>query len=250
MRLKRMQRGSRRRRCLLEIFAGSGRVADAWRRRGGSALAIDVRHRAHEDVLDYRVRQGILRAIARQRADAVWLGTPCSSWSLARRGRAGRPGGPLRTLEHLGGVPAARAHESDRARILGGDRTLAFSADCIASCVRHRVPVAIENPASSRLWHASRLSSLLLHPSADSVVTDMCQHGATYRKRTRVVSWHASWPHGWAPTCVSSGRCTRTGAPHEMLRGSTEGATRTSSAAVYPMKFTAEAAAVLWNSCG
>lgn len=217
----------------MEIFAGSGRVANTWRRRGGSALAVDARHGPREDVLDPRVGQGILRAIGRHLVDAVWL--------------VGRPG-PLRTLEHISGVPAALACEADRARIVSGNQNMSFSATCIAACLRHGAPVAIENPASTRLWHVSPIVSLVQLPSADSVVTDMCQHGASYGKRTRVVMWNACWPHGWAPTCASSsGRCTRTGTPREMLRGSAGGETRTASAATYPLEFATKAAAVLWH---
>eukprot|EP00972_Heterocapsa_arctica_P022513 3310733-Heterocapsa_arctica.AAC.1 len=38
-------------------------------------------------------------------ADWIHLGTPCSSFSTARRGKPGSPGGPLRTVAHPMGLP-------------------------------------------------------------------------------------------------------------------------------------------------
>lgn len=248
VRLKRARRRRTHQRCLLEIFSGSGRVADAWRRRGGVAGAIDLRHGQHEDVRRRSVRQDILGSIRRRLVDAVWLGTPCSSWSLARRGRAGRPGGPLRTLESLHGVPRRLAPDADRKKILEGDQTMLFSAQCIDACIAQSIPVALENPASSRLWHAAPVASLVQLSDAQSVLMDMCQHGTSYRKRTRVVTWVARWPPGWAPMCGSSAASARAQRPHELLRGAARGARepRTAHAAAYPESFARKAATVLW----
>ena len=54
------------------------------------------------------MRSGLVRA--------VWLGTPCSSFSPARKGRPGDPGGPLRTRPQPWGLAGLPQKDRDNAR--------------------------------------------------------------------------------------------------------------------------------------
>lgn len=66
----------------------------------------------------------------------------------------------MRTVEYLDGVPVALARENDRQRILEGDLTMRFTADCVAERLKQAIPVSVESPASSRLWHAAPIAAL------------------------------------------------------------------------------------------
>ena len=81
----------------LELFAGTGRVAKFWRcQHSLHAMALNVRRRnprrrynLNNKKIEAVIKKGIKQKIVR----AVWAATPCSSFSLARRGSPGSPGG-------------------------------------------------------------------------------------------------------------------------------------------------------------
>ena len=74
----------------------------------------------------------------------VWMGTPCTTFSIARQG----PPGPvaLRTLEHLYGKPSNVLSQSDSAAVQQGNYFAFKSANMAWICIRHGVGFAIENP--------------------------------------------------------------------------------------------------------
>jgi len=182
---------------------------------------------------------------------ALWLGTPCSSWSTARRGRPGSPGGPLRTVECIWGVPEALARPKDAAKIEVGNRTMRMSARLLAAAIRRGIPCAIENPASSRIWHAPPIAQLALREDTCCHVLDFCQFGSRHRKRTRLLSWHTGMRSELFRMCTGrKGRCSCTGKFHVILQGTDKGTslTRTALASPYPKSFAAAAARLLLQS--
>ena len=124
----------------------------------------------------------------------VWLGTPCSIWSIARRG--------VRDL--------AAAAEKDR---IGVSLAL-FSVQVIDACLRHSVYFVIENPLTSRLWQFPPLLSALQHPAVQLVDYDSCAYGAAARKPGRL--------GGTLPGLERLGRRCRGDHVHEVLAGSTK----------------------------
>jgi hypothetical protein len=106
----------------------------------------------------------------------VWRGTPCASWSLARRGPAGTPGGPLRSLQHLFGHPDALARPHDHAKIIQGNRTMQATASVLRACLRSNAPCVLENPCGSPLFRVRPIAALCRHPQATPHVCDFCQY--------------------------------------------------------------------------
>ena len=162
----------------------------------------------------------------------VWLGTPCNSWSRARRWD-GRGPGPLRDdYEYLMGLP--NLSQKDQDKVLLGNRLMRFTATVFRICMKMGIPVALENPHTSRLWLAPPIKHLLAHKLMDYGYTDYCQDGQPFRKRTRLM-WFGVQLRPALKQCTGArGICSRTGASHEQLAGSIGGKFRTLLAQPYP----------------
>ena len=81
----------------LEIFSGSGHFSRAIRRRLKKVFCaeVDFCHGPQFDLTSPKNQKQLLSLIASGKVAYVWLGTPCNSWSRARR-NDGRGPGPLR----------------------------------------------------------------------------------------------------------------------------------------------------------
>ena len=159
---------------VLEFFSGSGRLSCGLRKQGVPTVAVDIKQSALLDLTRPAVFQYIIRLISCKAVIFVWLGTPCSTWSLARRGHAGRPGGPLRTLQHILGHPEALERPADREKIRSGNSTMRASAAIIRTCIAHGVACGLENPNNSRLFKAPAMATLCRKPGAVAHVCDFC----------------------------------------------------------------------------
>ena len=237
---------------VLELFAGSGRVAKCVRKKGVPAIAVDVQRGPQYDLSRRDVIEGIVEHMRAGNVRAVWLGTPCSSWSTARRGYPGAPGGPLRLKgKHIWGHPLALRRAADRRRIKLGNSTAKCTAKVIEAAVEHKVPVALENGNSSRLWHCPPIAAICLHPSAKKTVTDMCQHGTPWRKRTRVQTWGCVPSKALRQQCLGGGSvCTVSGRSHLVLEGKRRGVYLSACASRYPWRFAHAAARMLLGRGG
>ena len=88
----------------LELYAGSGGVSRALRSCGWGCLGFELGNGAPFDLLNPTVRSVVRGWILGGSVAGVFLGTPCSSWSLARRGPPGSHWGPLRSKERPMGL--------------------------------------------------------------------------------------------------------------------------------------------------
>ena len=91
---------------------------------------------------------------------------------------------------------------------------------------KRAVPCLLENGATSMLWAAPEIKTLMV--GACSITGDYCLHGARYRKRTRFATWNCKKDvvkgSKLNMRCSSKkGICDRTGAKHEELSGKATG---------------------------
>jgi hypothetical protein len=227
----------------LEIFSGTGRLTAALNRQGMAAIAIDIKDNPLLDMSQPVLLAYVLQLIAQGVIAFIWLGTPCASWSLARRGIAGSPGGPLRTCKYIYGHPEAMARSHDLAKIKAGNRTMRVSAALLRACVLHGVRCGLENPHSSRLFRAPPIQSVCRVPTARSHTVDFCQFSCPYRKRTRIVLWLLGSAEALDARCTGKqGLCSATGRHHVILSGNEGKQLRTALAEPYPFKFVNELA--------
>ena len=242
--------GKKDTRFIIELFAGSARLTRAIRKRGFASIAIDISENADFDLAHPGVRQILYEWFDTGRVAAVWLGTPCCSWSLARRGKPGVRGGPLRTVGALiWGHPDALERPVDAAKIKLGNDTMKATAFLIRQCIAREIPCVLENPGGSRLFRAPPIRRCMRSSSCVVCVTDYCQHGTRWRKRTKLVAWNcATPPAALSEKCTGRrGMCSR-GKKHVILQGSRGKRMRTARACPYPWAFAHVCAAFLLES--
>ena len=227
-------------RILLDLFCGVGHITRQWRRAGWGVVSMDLARDPAEDLTRRDVLRLIKAWLRSKLIGGVWLAPPCSSWSSARRGAPGTRGGPLRSRQHVWGLPNVEADAQPMLAV--GNATAAATLQIINLCVKLHIPVAVENPTTSLLWQVPALLRLSRHHSCHRHVSDFCQYGTPWRKRTTVLSWYTDG-EGLQLRCRSTkGVCDRTGLQHVRLTGSDKAGPLTRQAQPYPPLWAADGA--------
>ena len=230
----------------LDVFAGCGRVGRRLRRRGFNVISLDIKEGI--DVTLPEVRKLLRGWISAGIVAVVMLAPPCASWSSARRGLPGSPGGPIRSLKFPMGLPQLRPQ--DATKIQDGNKTMFAACELLELCEKYGVPALLENPATSMMFRAPRMLRLLQRSAFHTRCGDFCQYGAPWRKRTKIIGVNAGCLDRLGRTCSGSrAQCSRTGRPHIVLQGtSPSGQPWTAVAEPYPPQFAAALAAVLGDA--
>jgi hypothetical protein len=163
----------------LDIFAGTGGVAKACLKYYRNAFIIDTSWSESLDACSTTFLGHFRRAAEQGELAGVMFATPCSSFSLA----VSRSGKALRSISHPRGLPIPMTAK-ETARIQAGNHALDATIKMIRCCNRHGIPFALENPASSYMWHDSALQAVLRH--AYIACLDQCAFKARWRKHTKV----------------------------------------------------------------
>lgn len=174
--------------CFLEIFAGEAgltrAVADLSQ---PTALPIEIEVNPHvefsTDILNDRVQHHILREVSSGRLWFVRFGTPCSSFSLARKDDGGPP--PLRSKDKLWGLPGLAPH--GRSKVEAGNMFMEISAKLIQACRAAHIGWSLENPAGSYLWLMPPIAALCEQAGVRRYELDVCQFGSPHMKPTAIV---------------------------------------------------------------
>ena len=219
---------------VLEIFSGVGRLTRSLCELGIQAFGIDIVHGPMHDVLDPMVQARLFRLIRKGQVQFVWLGMPCTTFSIARRNDGIGPP-PLRSDSRPHGLPNLAGGQLQKLR--EGNALFGFSMDLIKECQRCKIPWALENPATSRCWLMPRLRALL--PKVSSILLDFCCFGEAWRKRTRIIHQGISLASLEILCSGTHGNCSRTGKPHLHLKGiAPNGQFWTLTAQPYPIELT------------
>ena len=227
----------------LELFAGSAGLCAAVGAAGHPSLGLDIKEGF--DLCDAQLQAVLMAALRAKKVWGVWLGTECSSWSRARRGRSEGGGMPraLRSDVHLWGLPGLTP--SEQRRVEQGNAMAQFTVSVIRLCIELQIPVGLENPLCSRLWLLPELDQLSSLPCAQRVNLHMCQFGAPWMKPTQIRLWNCGPADAARRQCAyrrqrnTSGTslCSATGVPHVVLSGTGPCGFKTSAASVYPVQF-------------
>ena len=138
----------------------------------------------------------------------------CPAIAGAVHGTISTGGGP-RNKEYIYGIPGLG--EADTHRVSFGDRTMLFTCSIIRVCRALKIPCCPENPSSSYAWSAPPLNKLA--QQGHQAVSDFCQYGKPWRKRTRVAAWNVEPSLMPCKKCTGRGTCSRTAKPHIILTG-------------------------------
>ena len=152
----------------LELYAGTGVFSAQTRRDGASVLSFEIRDGPMYDLSRESTRQAVLRWIENRLVSFVSLGTPCTVWSIARRG--------------------IKNHRKARIKERIAVDHAIFSCQVARLCHSLQIPFMLENPRSSRLWQFDPVVRLLGLDGVDFVDFDMCGYGTPYKKPTRIMS--------------------------------------------------------------
>lgn len=241
--------GSPSRKIFLDLFSGDGGISKCLRQRGHAVVDVDIANDSRLDLCDPTIFSVIEGWIRSRCIHGVWLATVCKTWSRARHGPFGSSWGPLRTNHHIYGLPGLSA--VDRHKLLIGNRTMRVTARIIDLCIQYKVPCYLENPAGSMIWLAPPIAKHCNHVSSRQFITDFCQHGARWRKRTRIQTWNAQECIDLNVCCSGhKGLCSRTGKRHIILKGQDPVSKQlwTHLAQPYPLSFCHKAAKTMIHS--
>ena len=165
----------------------------------------------------------------------LWLGTPCNTWSLARRFDGIGPV-PLRARPQVG-EPApwiTTFEDLTRVRVANSLAELsAMLALCITSVGGFYV---IENPWTSMLWLHRPIINVLQYTNAVTAQVHFCKYLLPWKKPTRL---SGTLPGLLTLECLCTGvngKCSFTGKRHVQLTGrSSTGEWLTHIAEPYPL---------------
>ena len=132
----------------------------AWSLEYGNAYDLSVPSR----------RQLLLSWLAAGLISALWIATPCQTFTSARDNPPGPP--PLRSDMHIVGWPGLSS--IDARAVKYGNLLMHFSALLLSRDVKLEVPVVLENPLQSLLWLAPPVGGLRAHAQTTFNVTEFC----------------------------------------------------------------------------
>ena len=140
---------------------------------------------------------------------AAMLAPPDSSFSAARDRHS-----VLRT-QHL-------LSSADQLRVESGNKCVATVLKIILWLDQRHIPWILENPSSSKCWYLPDLQQLMHAPHCVTVLTDSCQFGTKWRKRSRLLCGHLDSQDvaRLERLCAGRGLSSQTRSKHFQLTGS------------------------------
>ncbi len=172
------------------------------------------------------------------------MGTPCSSFSIARSGRPP----PLRDAQHPKDL--LNLSDAEQRLVYIGNTLAQFSASILNLSRRLGLPCTLENQQTSRIWLYLSILQIRNLGDVSDVVVHFCEFGAPGRKATRVLGCNINL--GPLERCICQRPCrgtrARSGSPHVQLRGTdSTGGWKTRGAQTYPRRFCTALARCLYN---
>ena len=237
-----------KRNLVIELFSGCAALSKACAAQGFRALAYDIDYNPGCDLTDPAVFRDLLAFIKdnQSRIAMIWVGTPCSSGSRARK-----PDGGPRPLRDDGAFLMGFdfLNPTEHQKVLVGNQLMRLSAEVAQLCFALGIPFVIENPLSSRIWLAKPFQQLI-SLGANFGRTDFCGFKTPWEKSTGFLHWNfEKLTHVFRLCIPSHGRCSFSGRRHVALVGQDEhGVWLTRRAQPYPTAMCAKIAAQLNQS--
>ena len=197
-------KGSTHKRVLL-MFSGEanrpGSLGAIIRSLGHECLEIDTLNGAWHDLLNTTLKNAILRSVATGHWDAVFMGTPCNTFSVARMNEGGAA--QLRSTLHA--IRAEHLWPSEWKARERSDELVALSVAVAEAATTRGIPWVIENPphrglGSSRfkdkflghysLFQVPIVADLAEKDTSALVRFDQCAFGGDYQKWTQLLYSH------------------------------------------------------------
>ena len=221
---------------VVEVFSGAGGITRALKTQGRFCLAWDLEYGNAYDLSVPSRRQLLLGWLAAGLISALWIATPCQTFTRARDNPPGPP--PLRSDKHILGLPGLSLN--DALAVKSSNLLMRFSALLFSRAIDLDVPVVLENPLRSRLWLAPPFVGLRAHALTTFDVTEFCGwQRLRFQKSTGFLGYGVDLSQVSAHRCHAAGRalCDHSGHLHQPLRGKTpQGTWWTKVAEPYPAR--------------
>ena len=200
---------------VVELFCGTGHFAKAMEEHR-PVLRWDILMGPDYDLTKHSVQILFFGWLRAGWVCAVWMGTPCNSFSKARN----QPGGPaaLRDKDHFNGLLDMRPCAVTAVRL--GHLLARFSARVFVLCCLFLLPVVIENHHTSWLWEFPPMRRLLSRRDSTFTITELCGwQKLPFRRSTGFASANIDMSAIGNIRCLGAARgcCKFTNKPHQPL---------------------------------
>ena len=226
----------------LDLFSGENSpVAREVKARGGAVIAFDWLIDARFDLSQSEVQQTIMRWIRQGLVWGVWLGTDCTTWSVASYSKGPGWFNSYRTKWNLWGQMASLSPLAQQ-KVLQGNADAKFTCMTLREIANQPLAVGgVENPSDSVIWKLPEFQALEEMGRAFSTKCDYCQYGVRWKKPTKFLFVGGKKALAPSKLCKQAGkRCSRTKKAHLKLgqgrRHPSSGALLTKLATEYPQK--------------
>ena len=198
----------------LEMFAGSGKFSRAVAALGYMVIALDWGFGPDHNLARQKTLDMVLGWIQAGWVAFVLLAPPCQSWSRAQC----RPGGPqmLTSNKFLDGLSELR-YESERWKIVSGNKTMKSTVRVGLACLRNKVPFVIESPRTSMIWLSTEMANPKNRRDCRFFQSDFCLWGWRGEKAAGLLAGFCN-PARVERICQNA-TCKRTGERHTALAG-------------------------------
>ena len=182
-------------RCL-HLFSGpqrKGDLADFLSRAGWVVCSCDTKQPVSTNLLDSVVRTAILEDINNQMWDAIYLGTPCETYSALREIQPGPK--PLRSPNELSGITQGLS-PSEKKQLQEGNEHTEFSADVMKTAHGMYTPFTVENPEPLHpvsIFNMKSFKEVARLRSVREVDFDQCRFDCESKKPTRFMTYRISY---------------------------------------------------------
>ena len=247
MRLERLQGATwKRGKLFVDLFSGErSPVGRQVAQRGGAYIAFDVLIDERFDLGNPEAEQVLMSWMRKGWIWGVWLGTDCTTWSLASYSKGLGWFNSYRTRQNLWGE-MAKLTPTAKAKVLEGNTHAQFTIRVLLQVANQPLVVAgLENPAGSVIWHLPELQALGKRDRVFNSTCHYCQYGTQWKKPTRFLFVGCAQALAPCKMCKQSGQiCSRTKKAHLKLGHGrchpSSGKVLTKLATQYPPKLTVQ----------
>ena len=175
-----------------EVFSGKAGLTRAMRRHGWLVLppidiVVEGEVLSATNILDPVVLQKVQNWLQSGVVALVHFGTPCTTFSRARKHGDGGPP-PIRSEQFLMGIPGISAKDKEKVQL--GTRSLDITLLLCRAVAAHGGQWSLENPSSSMLWMMPQTIELIKIANAHLFSLDMCAFGSEHMKPTTFACSH------------------------------------------------------------
>ena len=183
----------------LVIFAGKPRVGDLHQTLvslGWRVCSIDTMSPKPTNLLDDAVWGMILEDLSSSFYDALWLATPCETFSPLR-GQGPGPR-PVRSVQHIAGLPKKDLSPAEQKQVRESNILISRTAAAIGVHMNKRKPWGMENPKhlddKPSLWQVPSIEAISKKAGVNHVDFDQCRVGLETRKPSELAGLECNHP--------------------------------------------------------